>query len=65
MKSWLRPWQQATVEIAAVDCITLNYWGKHNKKMAIRGIKLTGKQPAAIQLLDEFILQIPGCTIII
>jgi len=33
--------------------------------MAIRGIKLTGKQPAAIQLLDEFILQIPGCTIII
>ena len=22
----------------AVDCIALNYWGKHNRKMAIRGI---------------------------
>jgi len=22
----------------AVDCIALNYWGKHKKKKAIRGI---------------------------
>jgi len=22
----------------AVACIALNYWGKHNRKMAIRGI---------------------------
>ena len=22
----------------AVDCIALNYWGKHKRKMAIRGI---------------------------
>ena len=22
----------------AVDCIPLNYWGKHKRKMAIRGI---------------------------
>jgi len=34
----------------AVDCIALNYSGKHKRKMAIRGIKLTGKQPAAIEL---------------
>ena len=33
----------------AVDCIALNCWGKHKRKMAIRG-KLTGKQPAAIKL---------------
>jgi len=31
-------------------CIALNYWGKHKRKMAIRGIKLTGKQPAAPEL---------------
>jgi len=24
--------------IVAVDCIALNYWGKHKRKMAIRGI---------------------------
>jgi len=23
---------------AAVHCIALNYWGKHKRKMAIRGI---------------------------
>ena len=34
----------------AVDCITLNCWGKP-RKMAILDIKLTGKQPAAIELL--------------
>ena len=34
----------------AVDCIALNYWGKHKRKMAIWGIQLTGKQPAAIEL---------------
>jgi len=22
----------------AVDCIALNYWGKHKRKMAIRGM---------------------------
>jgi len=32
----------------AVDCIALNYQGKHKRKMAIRA--LTGKQPAAIEL---------------
>jgi len=31
-------------------CIALYYWGKHKRKMVIRGIKLTGKQPAAIDL---------------
>jgi len=31
-------------------CIALNYWGRHKRKMVIRGIKLTGKQPAAIDL---------------
>jgi len=26
------------VTCVAVDCIALNYWGKHKRKMAIRGI---------------------------
>ena len=26
------------VTFVAVDCIALNYWGKHKRKMAIRGI---------------------------
>ena len=34
----------------AVDCIALSYCGKHMRKMLIWGIKLTGKQPAAIEL---------------
>ena len=32
--------------LVAVDCIALNYWGKHKRKMAIK----TGKQPAAIEI---------------
>jgi len=31
-------------------CIALNYLGKCKRKMVIRGIKLTGKQPAVIEL---------------
>jgi len=34
-------------------CIALNYWGKHKRKMVIRGIKLTGKQPAATELTQR------------
>jgi len=28
------------IDSVAVDCIALNYWGKHKRKMAIRGINL-------------------------
>ena len=32
-------WQRWSPETCvAVDCIALNYWGKHKRKMAIRGI---------------------------
>jgi len=31
-------------------CIASNYWCKHRRKMVIRGIKLTGKQPATIEI---------------
>jgi len=41
-------------------CSTLNYLSKHKRKMVIWGIKLTRKQPAAI----EITLLIIGCTII-
>jgi len=34
----------------AVDCIVLNFLGKHKRKMAIRAIKLTAKQPTATKL---------------
>ena len=34
----------------AVICIALNYWVKCKRKMVIRGIKLTGKQPATIEI---------------
>ena len=36
--------------LVAVDCIAMNYWCKHKRNVAIRCIKLTGKQPAAIEL---------------
>jgi len=37
-----------------VICIALNYWGKHKRKMVIRGIKLTGKPPATtLYLLSQ------------
>ena len=47
----MQSWNKKNLETSvAVDCIALNYWGKHKRKMVIRGIKLTGKQPAAIEL---------------
>ena len=34
-------------------CIALNYLGKHKRKMVIWGVKLAGKQPAAIELTQR------------
>ena len=44
-KRWNR-----TAACAAVDWFILNCWGKHKRKMAIQGIRLTGKQPPAMEL---------------
>jgi len=33
-----------------VICFALNYRGKHNRKTAIWGMKLTGKQPITIKI---------------
>jgi len=31
-------YKPSLIPSVAVDCIALNYWGKHKRKMAIRGI---------------------------
>ena len=39
-----------TRSCVVVICIALNYCGKHKRKMLIQGNKLTGKQPATIEI---------------